>query len=125
MEIVGVLIVEASYEGQNKVVQLHVVKGDGPSLLCRDWLQVFKLNWAQINQVSSSSPALDKLLDKHVALFQEGLGLLRDVTVKLHVRPDCVPKFHKPRPVPFSLRKGDEKELERLQSLGVIKLVTQ
>ena len=69
------------------------------------------------------SPALDKLLDKHAALFQEELGLLKDVTVKLHVHPDSVPKFHKPRPVPFALRDGVEKELERLQSLGVIKPV--
>ena len=51
VEVVGVLNVQASYEGQNKVVQLHVVKGDGPSLLGRDWLQSIKLNWAQINLV--------------------------------------------------------------------------
>ena len=31
VEVAGVLNVQASYEGQNKVVQLHVVKGDGPS----------------------------------------------------------------------------------------------
>ena len=31
MEVFGVLIVKASYKGHNKVVQLHVVKGDGPS----------------------------------------------------------------------------------------------
>ena len=111
VEVVGVLNVQASYEGQNKVVQIHVVKGDGPSLLGRDWLQSIKLNWAQINLLSSPSPALDKLLDKHAALFQEGLSLLKDVTVKLHVRPDGVPKFHKPRPVPFALREGVEKEL--------------
>ena len=121
VEVVGVLNVEASYEGQKKMVQLHAVKGDGPSLLGKDWLQTIKLNWAQINLVSSPSPALDKLLDKHAALFQEGLVLLKDVTVKLHVHPDCVPKFHKP--LPFALREGVEKELERLQSLGVIKPV--
>ena len=121
VEVVGVLNVETSYDGQNEVVQLHVVKGDGPSLLGRDWLQTIKLNWVQMNLVSSPSPALDKLLDKHAALFQQGLGLLKDVTVKLHVRPDCVPKFH--NPLPFALREGVEKELERLQSLGIIKPV--
>ena len=123
VEVVRVLNVEASYEGQNKVVQLHTIKGDGPSLLGRDWLQMIKLNWAQINLVPSLSPALDKLQDKHAALFQEGLGLLKDATVKLHVCPDCVPKFHKPHPVPFALREGVEKKLERLQRLGVIKPV--
>ena len=44
VEVVGVLNVEASHEGPNKVVQLHVVKGDGPSVLGRVWLQVIKLN---------------------------------------------------------------------------------
>ena len=56
MEVVGVLNVEASYEGPNKVVQLHVVKGDGPSVLGRDWLQVIKLklgsNKSSINPLS-------------------------------------------------------------------------
>ena len=66
-------------------------------------------------------PCLDKLLDKHAALFQEKVGLLKDVTVKLHVCPDS--KFHKPCPVPSALREKVEKELERLQSLGVIKPV--
>ena len=124
VEVVGVINVEISYDGQNKGVRLHVVKGDGPSLFGRDWLQVIKLNWARVNVVSSQVSAVDKLLDKHAAaLFQEGLGVLKGITVKLRVRPGSVPKFHKPRPVPFALKEKVERELERLQSLGVIKPV--
>ena len=62
VEVVGVINVEISYDGQNKGVRLHVVKGDGPSLFGRDWLQVIKLNWARVNVVSSQVSAVDKLL---------------------------------------------------------------
>ena len=36
VEVVGILNVQATYKGQTKVVQLHVVKGVGPSLVGRD-----------------------------------------------------------------------------------------
>ena len=53
-------------------------------------------------------------------MFNEKLGLLKDVKITLHVCPDSQPKYYKPRAVPFVLKEGIEKELDRLQALGVI-----
>ena len=41
--------------------------------------------------------------------------------VKLHLHPEAVPKFCKPRPVSFALSEGVNKDLEQLEVLGIIK----
>ena len=46
-----------------------------------------------------------------------------DTTAKLYVKPNCNPKFCKPRSVPHALKEGIEKELTRLENLGVLKKV--
>ena len=39
---------------------------------------------------------------------------------KLRLKPDTTPKFWLLRPVPFALKDGIEKELDQLQSGGII-----
>ena len=46
-----------------------------------------------------------------------------DTTAKLYVKPNCNPKFCKPRSVPHALKEGIEKELTRLENLVVLKKV--
>ena len=48
------------------------------------------------------------------------MGTLHGTTVKLHIDPQSVPKFCKARPIPFSLKKKVEIELQRLEAAGVI-----
>lgn len=62
-------------------------------------------------------------MDSYSDVFKNGLGELRGVEAKIYMDPTAQPKFHKPRPVPFAIRKKVEEELERLQALGVIQPV--
>ena len=39
---------------------------------------------------------------------------------KLCLKPDTTPKFWRPRPVPFALKDGIERELDKLLSGGII-----
>ena len=39
---------------------------------------------------------------------------------KLHLKPDTTPKFWRPHPIPFALKDGIERELDKLQSAGII-----
>ena len=39
---------------------------------------------------------------------------------KLRLKPDTTPKFWRPRPVPFALKDGIEREFDKLQSVGII-----
>ena len=48
------------------------------------------------------------------------LGPIKGITVKIQVDPQVHPRFHKPRPVPFSLRQKVEDELVRLEKEGII-----
>ena len=70
------------------------------------------------------SDGIEQLLEKHARLFEEKLGLLEGIRVKIHVDKTVKPRFYKPRPVPYALRDKVEQELERLQRDGVIEPVS-
>ena len=53
LNVIGKVDIEVSYEGQNARVPLHVLEGNGPSLMGRNWLHRIKLNWGSINKMSS------------------------------------------------------------------------
>ena len=73
----------------------------------------------EINSVGASNE-LSTILQKHDAVFTDGLGTFTGGKVTLHVDPQTKPKFFKARTLPFSLKEKVETGLERLQSLGII-----
>ena len=48
------------------------------------------------------------------------LGRIKDIEAILKIKPNVTPIFHKARPVPYALRELVTKELDRLESEGVI-----
>ena len=70
--VVGSTEVQVAYEGQIAKLPLVVVKGEGPTLLGRNWLDKIRLNWSKIHY--ASGPGLHDLLSKYEVIFQEGLG---------------------------------------------------
>ena len=100
---------------------LLVVKGNGPSLLGRDWLEHLKLDWTLIHHVQASS--LDTVLSKHAQVFGDGLGTLKDHHVSIVVDPAVPPRYCKARSVPYSMKTLVEEELVRLEREGVIEPV--
>ena len=118
-----------TYSGETIEVQgtvhaklpLLIVKGKGPSLFGREWLDKITLDWQEIHRVQSGT--VKELLEKHSPLFEDGLGLLHDFQAKIYVDPDVPPKFCKPRPVPYAFRAKVENELNRLTELGIIESV--
>ena len=53
LNAIGKVDIEVSYnEGQNARVPLHVLEGNGPSLMGRNWLHSIKLNWGSMNKMS-------------------------------------------------------------------------
>jgi hypothetical protein len=107
---------------------ITIVEGSGPPLLGRDW--VYKLGVKLVepqDQVTvlhtESTGSLKDILSKYSELFQDTLGLVKGLKVKLHVNPGSQPRFYKPRSVPFALREKIEAELERLCKEKVIEPV--
>jgi len=117
--VLGSLKVQISHNSQTKHLSLLVVKGQGPSLLGRDWMNWFILDWQTIHFVQTDK-VLEELLQQHSALFQDELGKLECVKVKLYVNTDMQQKFCKARPVPLALQRKVETVLGNLEAKGVI-----
>ena len=98
---------------------LVVVAGDGPSLFGRNWLKYIRLDWNRITTIRAKSSGLDALLQKHDLLFKEEVGTVKPQKATLHVKPDAIPRFFKPRPVPFAIKDAIGQELDRLEKQGI------
>ena len=121
--VVGEASVLVSYRGQSKQLPLVVVDGAGPPLLGRDWLQHLKLDWHEVNALSTMPTQLSSLLQKHSSAFLPGLGTFSGPPVDIQIASDAKPKFYKARSVPFMLKEKIEEELDRLVSEKVIEPV--
>ena len=120
LHIVGQKTVLIKYGKQKNALTLVVVAGQGPSLFVLNWLEHITLDWGSIKVVRSE---LDLLLQKHEAVFQQELGTLKGVQAHLEANSQAQPKFCKPRPVAYTLKEPIEKDLDRLEQIGVVQKV--
>ena len=70
----------------------------------RNWLAAIQLNWAHI---------------KHI----KELGTHQGIEVKLTVQENAMSKFYKPRAVLYAICGAIEKDLKRLENLGVVEKI--
>ena len=104
---VGTVKVPVSYESQSYELQLEVMESETHPLLGCNWLNVLKLNWQQIFQVSenkSVSGSVKDLCEKYQQLFKPGLGAFKGDKARIHVDPQANPIYCKARPVPYALK---------------------
>ena len=92
---------------QSEVVELPLVfvSGDRPALLGRNRMEMTKLDWSSIRAVTLKTGIAsydEKIVKRHLPIFKEGHGSIRDFKVKIYLRPETTPVFRKPRPVPFA-----------------------
>lgn len=87
VEVKGKCNVAVTSDGSSGEVPLYIVTGDGPLLLCRSWIQKFRLLWGTIlkstdvvnklsSQAAASTEQIERLVDEFKELFSDGLGLL-------------------------------------------------
>ena len=125
LEVKGKLHLHVKYEDQTAKLTLIVVAGKGPSLLGRNWLKYIRLNWTKIFSIRNiQSQSLEALLSEHQPLFSKDMGLITPFAATLHMPPNTMPKFFKPRPVPFSIRDAMSRELADLEKQGIISPVS-
>ena len=122
--VAGTADVQVEYQGHSVVLPLIITRGEGPTLLGRNWLSVLKLDWPKIFAVRSQPErTLQHVLDQYADVFQDKLGCLKGVKAQIHADADATPVFHRARSVPFALRTKVEKELDRLLAEGIIQPV--
>jgi len=124
---IGVLTVNVEYNKSRYVLDLYVVNRGGPPLLGREWLKHIKLDWHNINCLSSANILAGEVLQKiqdlqarYSNIFQPGLGKLANIKAKLNVKENCQPKFAKARQVPYALRPKVEGVLDELEKAGIL-----
>ena len=117
----GIADVVVQYNNQVNRLPVLVLKGNGPNLIGRNWLENICLNWESIKRLAK--PNIDNVLNKYDDLFTEELGELKGVTAKIYVDPSTKPIFCKARSVPYTMKPKIEKELDRLEKQGTIEAV--
>ena len=56
-------------------------------------------------------------------MFKGERATIKHFRAKLHFKRNACPVFMKPRSVPFAIRQAIEKELKRLEAVGIIEKV--
>ena len=125
MHTLGAFGAEVAYGDQDpKQLSLVVVRGNGPTLLGRNWLKHFVLDWNTIRSVQLEKDELLGLLNEYADVFTDKLGTIIPFKATLVVAPGATPKFRPPRPVPYALKPLVEQELDRLEKARVLERVT-
>ena len=128
--LAGEVVVKATYRNITQSVSLVVTNEEGPNLLGRNWIKVFKISLANhivmCNSVSNVSlkKRVDKEIDVFTDLFRTELGTFRPHSVVIDLDSNVPPRFLKARPIPYALKSKIDEELDRLLKERVIEPVS-
>jgi len=128
LDVLGSCSVKVTVHGKTATLPLVVVKGDGISLLGRNWLEEIKLDWNEVAKINGITrpphhEKLDNLLKQYEDIFRDELRQCKQIKAKLHIKSEAIPKFYRPRPIPLVMKEKVEEDLARLEKIGVISKV--
>ena len=126
IHVVGELPVTVGYKDQTyENLRLCVVPGERTPLLGRDWMQKIRLEWSELFSVNSVAGSTNEEFwkVKYPALFEPGIGKVRDYQATIRLKSDAKPKFCRARPVSYADVDKVSSELDRLEEAGIIKPV--
>ena len=63
IKVLGITKVTARYDNQEQRLCIHVVKGEGPDLMGRDWLDHFTVALGEVNHPAQSWEPLQSMLN--------------------------------------------------------------
>jgi hypothetical protein len=121
LPMLGVCTVPVSYKFKTVKLPLYVVKGNsGMSLLGRNWTKHFSLGCFTVEEDRT-----DFDFTPYEELFKSELGTIQGVQGHIYMKQDATPKFFKPRPLPYAMKAGVDKELNRLLKEGIVEKIEQ
>lgn len=121
----GCATVTVEYKGRRAQLPIYVLAGECVPLIGRQWLEALNiLKQEDLHRVAGSTNGSTNTrwdpIQLFPELFTEGIGLAKNYTCSITMKPDAQPVFRKARPVPFALRDRIEAELDRLVQEGVL-----
>ncbi|CAC5398698.1 unnamed protein product [Mytilus coruscus] len=121
--VIGEITVNVVYDKQTEILPLIVVK-EGPSLFGRNWLSKLTVDWKHIRSVITPSSVKDKVNKlMQMDVFKDELGTVKGMQASLKLKEEAVPKFFKPRPIPYALRDKVADEIKRLEKQGILEKI--
>jgi hypothetical protein len=122
----GKVKVNIEYNGVEASQFLYLFDRDVDSVCGRQWLAALrisrfalKMNQTKMDPVDSGK-YLEQIFQRYNDLFVEPLGAVPEFKVTLPIKPDSRPVFLRPRPVPYALLDRVDREIDRLESEGII-----
>ncbi|XP_065073044.1 uncharacterized protein LOC135697359 [Ochlerotatus camptorhynchus] len=124
---------DVEYRGVRINLPLYVVNSSKHPLLGREWLKVLNVYWNVILKKPDPVNVIDRAIGycntdeclkqifvKYATVFEDSIGKISTVQAKLHLKPNVQSVFLKARKIPFNLRAIVDKELNKLESEGVL-----
>ncbi|XP_071635762.1 retrovirus-related Pol polyprotein from transposon 17.6 isoform X1 [Temnothorax longispinosus] len=130
VKLLGYIVVTVRCRNKLYKLNLYVTNEKRNALLGREW--IFQLQdennikefISSVNSIhtidTSYKNRLDALLQKYQSIMTSSISKIKGIQAKLTLKKNAKPIFCKSRPVPFKLRPLIEKELQRLESEGVL-----
>lgn len=125
----GKVTVSVAYKKNSIEADLFIVPAGHDALLGRMWIRSLGISLNEIDSHKNSAlsrvnvntvTSLEDIFKNYESIFEERIGCVPNVEVKLQLREGVKPVFIGERNVPFALRERVEKELATLESQGVI-----
>lgn len=113
----GYVKVSAKYNDCTKLLDLYVFANGGLPILGRNWIKELDISLS-FNKVYDSD--VEQLCNDFPNVFSGRLGTFTKRKISLKVKPDTIPIYCKPRPVPFALLGKVEEEIDNLVKLGIL-----
>ncbi|CAF3680882.1 unnamed protein product [Rotaria sordida] len=133
LKIKGECNVKVQYENQNYNLSMIIIHGASPPLLGLQWINIMQLDLNCIiygqNSVQHSihkiytSSKLQTTLQKYKNVLNKELGHCTKVQAHIQLKSDAIPKFFKPRPIPFAYLDGVKEEIQRNVEAGIIERI--
>lgn len=117
---IGKCQINVTYNNVIKNIDFYVIKNGGPPLLGRNFTYEFKLNLTNVNYLAGG---VDAIFQEYPEVFTEKLGTFKTQKLHLSLKDGATPKFFRPRPLPYALKKRVDEELENLIKNNIIESV--
>ena len=124
----GVCKLYITFRGVTKQLRFYVFQEAAASILGRNFFKEFKLkitNYVNLVNAKDERYCNVESLRKNVLLefaqlFSSGLGTFTKGKITIQLNDTAVPKYFRPRPLPYAMREQVELELNKLLELGII-----
>ncbi|CAF3357915.1 unnamed protein product [Rotaria sp. Silwood1] len=110
-----------------------IIYGASLPLLGLQWFNIMQLDLNQLIHAQNfvkysihkiyTFSKLQATLQKYKDVLHKELGHCTKVQAHIQLKPDAIPKFFKPRPIPFAYLQGIKEEIQRNVEAGIIQRI--